>query len=547
MAYRRSGIALDNYGASSNNNDFYAGVPAANRLIFFDGTNSDQTLAAYQARVATRDSASVTLDPLFLSTTCGSATFLHINPAGAGALESGGANVAGITDDFDGDIRQGNPGYTGTGTAPDIGADEFGSVITTPTPTPTITPTPPPITPTPTPTATVSPTVTPTATPTVTPTATPTVTPGPTCTPVIIAEAEPNNTFGTAQVLTLVNGRAIVQAAINPIADADFYRVDGVPAGARVWFATDTGGTLVAGDRDTIVNVLAADGTTVIENDDDDGTGNGGDGTEESNAASSVAGRTLVTGGTYFLQVNHFDDTVVVNPYRLFVVITNTAATPEVEANDTPATANTLITSGQPTAIRSGVISTAGDLDFYSVDLAAGSNLFVSVDGDPARTGVNTLDGVVELFAPNGITMLIAADSGFGGANNSEAVNFNITTAGIYFVKVRGFSTEGSTPRAYNIMASTNTCVVATPTPSPSATPTPSPSATVTPTPSPTATVSPTVTPTATATVTPTATVSPSATPCFLAEIEPNNTNTTPHVALYFQPGGTAGRHHTGR
>ena len=32
-----------------------------------------------------------------------------------------------ITDDFDNEIRQGNAGYTGTGTAPDIGADEFNS------------------------------------------------------------------------------------------------------------------------------------------------------------------------------------------------------------------------------------------------------------------------------------------------------------------------------------------------------------------------------------------------------------------------------------
>jgi len=32
--------------------------------------------------------------------------------------------------------------------------------------------------------------------------------------------------------------------------------------------------------------LLAADGTTVIENDDDDGTGNGGDGTTETQLAS---------------------------------------------------------------------------------------------------------------------------------------------------------------------------------------------------------------------------------------------------------------------
>ncbi len=127
-AYRRSSAVLANYGSVSNNNDFYAGTPGAANLIFFDGTNSDQTLAAYQARVATRDSASVTENPPFLSTTCGNANFLHIDTTVATQLESAGANVAGITDDFDGNIRQGNPGYVGSGTSPDIGGDEFNGI-----------------------------------------------------------------------------------------------------------------------------------------------------------------------------------------------------------------------------------------------------------------------------------------------------------------------------------------------------------------------------------------------------------------------------------
>src|SRR6185369_6866582 len=33
--------------------------------------------------------------------------------------------VAGITGEFDSDIRQGNAGYAGAGAAPDVGADEF--------------------------------------------------------------------------------------------------------------------------------------------------------------------------------------------------------------------------------------------------------------------------------------------------------------------------------------------------------------------------------------------------------------------------------------
>ncbi|MDQ3022343.1 MAG: hypothetical protein M3R36_17500 [Bacteroidota bacterium] len=129
VAHRRSSTTLTTYGATSNNNLYYtSATPDATHLIFNDGTNSDQTLADYKTRVSPRDAQSVTENPNFLSTTGSSANFLHINTAIATQIESGGANVSGITDDYDADIRQGNPGYTGTGTAPDIGADEFNGI-----------------------------------------------------------------------------------------------------------------------------------------------------------------------------------------------------------------------------------------------------------------------------------------------------------------------------------------------------------------------------------------------------------------------------------
>lgn len=130
VAYQRSNTTLTSYAAASNNNLLYAGAPSAANLIFFDGTNSDQTLAAFQTRVSTRDNLSVSADltAAFLSTAGSSANFLHLNPAIANLAESGAANIVGITDDFDAQIRQGNVGYAGTGTAPDIGADEFEGV-----------------------------------------------------------------------------------------------------------------------------------------------------------------------------------------------------------------------------------------------------------------------------------------------------------------------------------------------------------------------------------------------------------------------------------
>jgi hypothetical protein len=134
-AYRRSSTALGNYNTASNNNLYYAGSPGASRLIFSNGTNLDQTLAAFQARVANRDSVSVTEDltPKLLSTSGTSLVFLHLDNTIPSLIVNGGVPVAGITEDFDGQIRYGNPGYTGFGYAPDIGADEtFGIELVPP-------------------------------------------------------------------------------------------------------------------------------------------------------------------------------------------------------------------------------------------------------------------------------------------------------------------------------------------------------------------------------------------------------------------------------
>ena len=118
VAYRRSSTTLTSYANTSDRNDFVA------TTVFTDGTNTDAALSAYKTRVAPRDANAISVAAPFLSTTCGNANFLKIDPAVATQIESGGANITGITDDFEGDTRQGNAGYTGTGTAPDLGADE---------------------------------------------------------------------------------------------------------------------------------------------------------------------------------------------------------------------------------------------------------------------------------------------------------------------------------------------------------------------------------------------------------------------------------------
>lgn len=130
MAYRRSSSSLTNYDAASNNNLFYAGAPGGSNVIFNDGTTSSTTLGDFKALVTPRDVNSVSENPPFLSTSGASSAFLHINTIVATQVESGAASIAGFGDDWDGDVRAGEAGYSGAGTAPDLGADEGNFVPT---------------------------------------------------------------------------------------------------------------------------------------------------------------------------------------------------------------------------------------------------------------------------------------------------------------------------------------------------------------------------------------------------------------------------------
>ena len=125
--FRRSVAAtLGNYGATSNNNDFYSTTGS----VMHDGTTAF-TIATFKTAVSPRDASSFSEDPEFQSTTGSSADFLKYRVDVAKQIESGGAGIGTppfpvpYNDDYIGTIRQGSTGYAGTGTSPDIGAWEL--------------------------------------------------------------------------------------------------------------------------------------------------------------------------------------------------------------------------------------------------------------------------------------------------------------------------------------------------------------------------------------------------------------------------------------
>ncbi|MGA9115814.1 MAG: FlgD immunoglobulin-like domain containing protein [Bacteroidota bacterium] len=116
IAYWRSTTTLSTY--AGNTNCFWAGTPSARNLIYYDGTNADQTLGTYQVRVFPQDASSVTEAPPFQDVSPPAPYDLHMQTGTPTQTESGGLPVTGLGDDIDDESRDPN--------TPDIGADEFG-------------------------------------------------------------------------------------------------------------------------------------------------------------------------------------------------------------------------------------------------------------------------------------------------------------------------------------------------------------------------------------------------------------------------------------
>lgn len=262
-------------------------------------------------------------------------------------------------------------------------------------------------------------------------------------------ESEPNNTCLTADDLALGANNCRVATGAITAGDIDFWSFT-APAGSRVWAYVDSGGgqSAAANDRDSFLSLFGANCGALIEEDDDDGTGNGGDSATESTFSSIIAGRTLAAAGTYTVAVEGFGPTSVINPYRLFVVVTTGAGSQEVEPNNTQATANPGLTGTATSVVKTGSITPAGDVDFFTVVANAGDVFFISGDGNPERDATNT-DLVINLVHPDGRGLLTPpADSGLGGSATNpegEAFSFSVNVGGTYAVRVSGFGTSTGT------------------------------------------------------------------------------------------------------
>lgn len=243
------------------------------------------------------------------------------------------------------------------------------------------------------------------------------------------SEREPNDTFSTANVLTgtegKINGRLYNSTpGYTPATagvDTDFYSFTTLVPNSKIYAATiDSAAT----SQDTILAVIASDGTTVLETDDQDGSFGG--------SSSSIAGTTLLLPGTYYLRVTNFSTTAPIAPYDLyFAVRAGGIPTPETEPNN----------NGTPQALPvtqyvSGAIDPVGDTDTFSFNANAGDTVFISQDLDPERdvTNFNGRIGIGLFGTPT--TFLVTSDAGTGDTIDSEAMVMTVSTTGTYQVYV---------------------------------------------------------------------------------------------------------------
>jgi len=256
-------------------------------------------------------------------------------------------------------------------------------------------------------------------------------------------EVEPNDTPERATPISLtVQQLATMSGAIGTETDVDYFSFN-APAGARLWAYVDTGGPRAPLARDnSVLTLFDGDGLSVIEVDDDDGLGTGLNGAILSAYASVIGGRTLPpTGGganrTYYLQVKSATSDRV-NPYTLYVIVTNSAAPAEVEPNNAAETATPIMEAGAQFGLRSASINPGGDVDFYSFPANAGEVLFISADGNPERDGTTTpLE--VDLLSPTGSLIINGGNSVADerlNPNTAEGFCFQLITSGTHLIRV---------------------------------------------------------------------------------------------------------------
>lgn len=264
------------------------------------------------------------------------------------------------------------------------------------------------------------------------------------------SETEPNDTAAQASTYA-PNPFYYAKIGEN---DVDFVAFSVTATTASVVTTTlDIGdGACPKGEIDSVVEIIAADGTTVLASDDDSGEGYCASATAPSLAMGNyfvriaAAPKSAVKTFIYALRIDQIEDVCgdgMVTPGEECddnnvssgdgCSATCKIEISEVEPNGAPATANSFVVPWN------AILDPAGDVDVVTVNLAIPAITFTATTTDQGTgaCGAKTLDTIVEILASDGTTVLASGDDIVGNCGSALAKN---VAAGTYYVRVKGGS-----------------------------------------------------------------------------------------------------------
>lgn len=281
-------------------------------------------------------------------------------------------------------------------------------------------------------------------------------------TPVLLAqgslEVEPNNLAADSGVFTLGLGTQGA-GSIDVSGDVDLFKITlSAASDLRIWTNPGFTGAI----SDTLVDLIAADGTTVLGTDDDSGAG-----------LYSL----LVSGnrpaGDYYVRVRGFStnigsytfDVVAAAPGTYVAVAPPLSGVTEAAENNDPrpafgsgvATTSAIFTTNAGFTAAPVAPSTSGtssttvgkDYDFYAVNAAVAGSYVFRTTGSAAAPAPVINDTVIHLF--DGAFALLATNDDFSGAYSQ--ITFNVVTPGTYYISVTGYyNNTSATPSTGNYL-----------------------------------------------------------------------------------------------
>ena len=236
-----------------------------------------------------------------------------------------------------------------------------------------------------------------------------------------VSESEPNNDSAAADPLDWGDA---MSGAISPAADLDYFAIPGVNSGWGVIALLDT--QTGVGDQPGKLSMLRANGTTELQTD----SGSWVNG-------SGIAFEPYIDeSATHYLKVQEDGGDATIADYTLRYYQTITDTQPEVEPNESTATAQTT------SFTMHGDLNSATDVDCYAFQAWALDEFLFALDGDSQRDGAD-FNPVLEVHDAADVVVATIDYTGNGGREFIELATLG--PSGVYSYCVRAASgTSGS-------------------------------------------------------------------------------------------------------